>query len=215
MLHVYRRPDFDLHLHQCCCCKNQPSCFSPNKCYNSPLTHLTIRYCWHKTSQHGGAHGGHHSSRVPSVPVQHFCLQQQQRNHPSVWHEEFSSVRQTLQTWDSLNCQSVLMFAQLSTDMPLMESRFLCFYIYRHLFFSLLDLFSVRGARRSKQSLVLLWDHIFHLRCQVQSQWTLHDDQRLLVCKDLGFKYGEQASRNLSGESGLACELHLICTFFN
>lgn len=99
------------------------------------------------------------------------------------------------------------------------ESRFLCLYIYTDsfffFFFPLLDLFSVRGARRSKQSLVLLWDHILHLRCQVQSQWTLHDDQRLLVCKDLGFKYGEQASRNLSGESGLAREWRLFCTFLN
>ena len=88
-------------------------------------------------------------------------------------------------------------------------------FLFVCLFFALLDLFSVRGARRPKQSLILLRDHFLHLRCQVQSQWTLHDDQRLPVRKDLGFKYGEQASRNPSGESGLIRERHPICTFVN
>lgn len=75
----------------------------------------------------------------------------------------------------------------------------LCLYNIRVFFFPLVH-FSLRGARRSQQSLVLLWDHILHLRCQVQSQRTLYDDQGLLVCKDLGFKYGEQTSGDLSGE---------------
>lgn len=61
---------------------------------------------------------------------------------------------------------------------------------------------SVRGAGRSQQSFLLLGDHILHLGCKVQPQRTLHDDQRLLVCEDLGSEHGEQAGGDVPGETG-------------
>lgn len=51
------------------------------------------RHRGHQASQHGGADGGDHGRRVPPAPLQHLCLQQQQRHHPAVRHAHLRPLR--------------------------------------------------------------------------------------------------------------------------
>ncbi len=58
---------------------------------------------------------------------------------------------------------------------------------------------SFRGARRPKQSLLFLWNHLLRLWRKVQPQWAVPDDTWLPDSEGLGSQHGEQATGNLSG----------------
>lgn len=65
----------------------------------SPPWLVCARYRRHQASQHGGAHRGDHSGRVPPPSLQHLRVQQQQRDNPAVWHAGVGPVWQAHQMW--------------------------------------------------------------------------------------------------------------------
>lgn len=54
-------------------------------------------------------------------------------------------------------------------------------------------------ARGSKQSFLLLRNNVIHLWCELQPQWTLHDDTWLPVHQNLGPQHGDSSSGDLPG----------------
>lgn len=62
-----------------------------------------------------------------------------------------------------------------------------------------LSFLSLWGTRGSQQPILFLWDHLLHLRREVQSQRTLYDDTWLPLRQSLGPQHGEQASGDISG----------------
>ena len=65
----------------------------------SPPWLVCARYRRHQAGQHGGAHRGDHSGRVPPPSLQHLRVQQQQRDNPAVWHAGVGPVWQAHQMW--------------------------------------------------------------------------------------------------------------------
>lgn len=81
------------------------------------------------------------------------------------------------------------------SDLPLANKLWLPLNNFRVYYF----LFSLWRTWGSKQPVLLLGDHLLHLRREVQSQWTLYDDTGLPLSQSVGPQHGEQASGDVSG----------------